>query len=92
MLPMTEPERLPPPPFWRTWYYENRVLRKADRKWLVSEDIVKVLAHPIRTQVQGDGRIRHWAYIPHLKAYIRVVTLADGQTVHNAFKDRDFRP
>ena len=85
-----EPERLPPPPFWRTRYSENQVIRKADRGWIVSNEIVQALAHPIRTQEQGDGRIRHWPYIPRLKAYIRIVTLADGQTVHNMFKDRGF--
>jgi hypothetical protein len=28
--------------------------------------------------------------ILRLKAYIRVVTLDDGETVHNVFKDGDF--
>ena len=87
---MSEPDRLPPPPFWRTRYYENQVIHKADRAWIVSDEIIRALAHPIRTQVQTDGRIRRWAYILRLKAYIRVVTLADGETVHNVFKDRDF--
>jgi hypothetical protein len=28
--------------------------------------------------------------IPRLGTYIRVVTLSDGYTVHNVFKDSDF--
>ena len=87
---MSEPPSLPPPPFWRTRYYENHVVQKADRSWIISDEIIQALADPIRSQAQADGRIRLWAYIPRLKAYIRIVTLADGHTVHNVFKDRDF--
>lgn len=48
---------------------------------------------PIRREVQpDDGRIRHWIWVDALKRYLRVVTLADGQTIHNAFPDRRFRP
>jgi hypothetical protein len=42
--------------------------------------------------VQRDGRIRHWIYIPEEQHYLRVVLLADGETVHNAFFDRRFLP
>ena len=38
-----------------------------------------------------DGRIRHWIFIAELGRYLRVVTLEDGETVHNAFPDRDFK-
>ena len=81
---------MPPPPFWRTRYYENQVIHKADRAWIDPDEIVLALAQLARTEKQADGRVRHWAYIPRLKAYIRIVTLADGRTVHNVFKDRDF--
>jgi hypothetical protein len=30
-------------------------------------------------------------YIPELGRYLRVVALADGETVHNAFPDRNFK-
>ena len=50
-----------------------------------------VLANPERRQVQPDGRVRYWGFIPELGATaLRVVTLEDGETVHNAFPDRDF--
>jgi hypothetical protein len=51
-----------------------------------------VLQHPIRTETQGNGRLRYWAYIPELGKYLRVVTEPDGETVHNAFPDREFKP
>jgi hypothetical protein len=45
----------------------------------------------LRREVQPDGRIRHWVYIAELDRFLRVVTLEDGETVLNAFPDRDFR-
>ncbi len=54
-----------------------------------------VLANPIRREVQPDNRIRHWGSITlpdHGETRIlRVVTLDDGVTLHNAFLDRGFR-
>nr|WP_319420540.1 hypothetical protein [Pleurocapsa sp. FMAR1] len=41
--------------------------------------------------MQTDGRIRHWIYIAELSKYLRVVTLEDGETIHNAFLDRNFK-
>lgn len=55
------------------------------------EWIEEVIALPEAKEVQSDRRIRFWAYIEELGRYLRVVTLADGQTVHNAFPDRDFK-
>lgn len=57
------------------------------REWIAS-----VLAHPLRTEVQANGRIRRWALIPDVGKYLRVDTEADGETVHNAFFDRRFKP
>ena len=47
---------------------------------------------PIRTEVQEDGRIKHWGWIEEMGKFVRVVTLADRETIHNAFPDRDFKP
>ena len=55
------------------------------KKWIKA-----VLSHPSRTEIQPDGRIRHWGFVKELGKYLRVVTLEDGITVHNAFPDRDF--
>jgi len=45
--------------------------------------------------VQQDGRIRHWGAVIDARdgktRILRVVTLADSDTIHNAFCDRDFR-
>jgi len=57
------------------------------------EWIKQVVANPAKEQVQRDGRIRRWARIDAADGrYLRVVLLADGVTIHNAFFDRDFMP
>ncbi len=54
-----------------------------------------VLANPLRSAVQDDGRIRHWGLVSlpseTEQRILRVVTLDDGETLHNAFLDRGFR-
>jgi hypothetical protein len=50
------------------------------------------LEQPIAEERQGDGRIRRWAFVEAEGRYLRVILLADGETVHNAFFDRGFQP
>ncbi len=45
----------------------------------------------VREEAQEDGRIRKWIYIKEVDKYLRVVFLQDGETVHNAFFDRNFK-
>jgi hypothetical protein len=74
-----------------TDYFRNDVLIK--RPYLREEWIELALSQPIKREVQAeDGRIRQWVWIEELERYLRVVTLEDGQTVHNAFPDRRFKP
>lgn len=72
-----------------TRYFEEQVLRKrpyVKRAWC--ED---ALQKPIKREIQPNGRIRHWIFVKDLEKYVRVVTLEDGETVHNAFFDRNFK-
>jgi len=74
-----------------TRYFEEQVLRK--RPYIRREWCERVLAHPLRRVVQPNGRVRFWGVIPELGGRVlRVVTLEDGETVHNAFPDRGFSP
>ena len=58
------------------------------REW-----IEYVIDHPESEVIQADGRIRRWAAILEAEGrYLRVALLPDGETVHNAFFDRSFRP
>ena len=54
--------------------------------------IMSVLNSPQRKAREASGRMRYWGYVPHLEQWLRVVTLEDGETVHNAMFDRDFEP
>lgn len=60
--------------------------------YLKMEWIEHVLNNPIRTEVQPNGRICHWGYIAEINKHLRVVMESDGETVHNAFFDRRFKP
>ena len=74
-----------------TDYFRNDVLVK--RPYLREEWLLLALENPYRKEVQpDDGRVRHWVWITELERYLRVVTLDDGKTVHNAFPDRRFKP
>ena len=74
-----------------TEYFRNEILRK--RAYLRIEWCIEVIKDPVMTEVQPDGRIRYWGYVPELRGRaLRVVTLSDGKTIHNAFLDRDFLP
>jgi hypothetical protein len=66
--------------------------RRPDRAIIQDEWIVRAIQHPLREERQTDGRIRRWARIPEMdNRALRVILLEDGETVHNAFFDRDFR-
>ncbi len=75
-----------------TRYFEEQVLRK--RPYINRAWCTQVLAAPIRSESQIDGRVRYWGAVVDPRdgktRILRVVTLEDGETVHNAFFDRDF--
>jgi hypothetical protein len=74
-----------------TDYFEKEVLRK--RPYIRKEWCIFVLENPIRWEHQEHNRFRFWAEIPELEGrYLRVVTLEDKVTIHNAFPDRKFKP
>jgi hypothetical protein len=66
--------------------------QRPDRINIEMEWIEYVINNPIKEEKQSDGRIRRWARIPDANnKRLRVVTLEDGETVHNAFFDRSFK-
>lgn len=76
-----------------TRYFNEQVRRK--RPYIELAWCAQVVAAPLRMEKQEDGRLRFWGeVIPPGEIsprYLRVVTLEDGETVHNAFFDRRFR-
>jgi hypothetical protein len=58
------------------------------REWCIA-----VLEQPLRVERQEENRYHFWAAVPELEGRnLRVVTLDDRVTIHNAFPDRGFRP
>ena len=89
---VTEPvDRLPPPPFWRTRYYD-RAMSRPDRRDIRPADVLAVRASPTATERQTDGRLRAWGWITWRGRWLRVIIEPDGETMHNAFWDSGFRP
>jgi hypothetical protein len=76
-----------------TRYFEEQVLRK--RPYINPHWCVDVIASPLRRERQPDGRIRFRGQVSRpgeeMLRILRVVTLDDGETIHNAFIDRGFR-
>jgi len=73
-----------------TRYFREQVIRK--RPYIKAEWCELVVGNPLRRAVQDDGRVRFWGIIPEFEGRVlRVVTLEDGETVHNAFFDRGYR-
>ena len=76
-----------------TRYFEEQILRK--RPYIDPAWCVGVVAEPLRREVQPDGRVRFWGEVVQpgedSPRVLRVVTLPDGETIHNAFFDRGFK-
>lgn len=64
---------------------------RPDRAVIKEEWILETMTNPLKQEIQSDGRIRKWSYIDEVGKYLRVILLDDGETVHNAFFDRNFK-
>ena len=77
----------------KTTRYFDAMRSRSDRAAIRDEWIERVVSRPEHEKAQADGRIRRWARIAQADGrWLRVVLLADGETVHNAFFDRGFEP
>ena len=73
-----------------TRYFENEVLRK--RPYLKKEWCERVIDNPLKSEKQELNRFRFWGEVEELEGKIlRVVTLDDKITIHNAFPDRGYK-
>ena len=74
-----------------TEYFEKKVLGK--RPYLTKELCIRVVEAPVRIEPQEANRFRFWRAMPELEGkFLRVITLEDKLTIHNAFLDRRFKP
>ncbi len=65
--------------------------QRPDRKEIKMEWIKQVYKLPEYEKTQTDGRIRKWGFIKDAGKYLRIVVMEDGETIHNAFFDRNFK-
>ena len=76
-----------------TRYFEEKVRPK--RPYIDLAWCAEVIADPLRREEQPNGRVRFWGEVKRpgedAPRVLRVVTLTDGETIHNAFFDRRFR-
>jgi hypothetical protein len=76
--------------YFYTEYFKKEVMRK--RPYLRKEWCVFVIENHVRCETQERNRFRFWAQIKEIDGkYLRVVTLSDKVTIHNAFPDRGFK-
>jgi hypothetical protein len=76
--------------YFYTDYFENEVLKK--RPYIRKEWCVQVVENPVRFEQQEFNRFRYWGAVKEFEGRIlRVVTLGDKRTIHNAFFDRRFK-
>jgi hypothetical protein len=74
-----------------TEYFMRDVVARGP--YLTPEMCIRVVENAIRSEPQEHNRFRFWAAVPELGGrFLRVVTLSDKLTIHNAFPDRRFRP
>jgi len=74
-----------------TRYFEKEVIRK--RPYIKKQWCIHVIENSIKVEKQEHNRYRFWAAIDELEGrFLRVVTLDDKLTIHNAFPDRSFKP
>ena len=74
-----------------TNYFEQEVLQK--RPYLKKEWCIRVIENPLKMEPQEQNRFRFWGMIEEMdNRCLRVITLEDKTTIHNAFFDRRFKP
>jgi hypothetical protein len=77
----------------KTTLYFDAIRERDDRRDIRTEWVELVLHSPAAQVVQADWHKRRWAPIDAARGrYLRVVVLPDGETVHNAFFGRRFKP
>jgi hypothetical protein len=75
-----------------TRYFEE-MRKRPDRAVIELDWIERAISQPAAEYIQADGRVRGWVQIPEMGGkHLRVIPLSDGETVHNAFFDRSFKP
>ncbi len=74
----------------KTTRYFTHSRSRPDRQEIRDEWIIAGIRDPAEEEIQDDGRIRKWIWVEEKRAFLRIILLKDGETVHNAFFDRRY--
>ena len=61
------------------------------RPYLTDELLDGIIRNPIKKEIQEDNKIKIWGFSSVHNKFVRVILLEDGETVHIAFFDRNFK-
>ena len=77
-----------------TRYYRDDVMQRPQNLYLhgLQHRVAEALTSPIETRPDVKGRTQRFIFCPEDGHYLRVVVEPDGETVHNAFRDRRYKP
>ncbi len=65
-------------------------LERPDRGGITPQLCEEIVERAEYTEVQENGRVRFWGYVPARSLYVRVIALSDRETLFNAFWDESF--
>lgn len=71
-------------------HFDDDVSKRADRVRIREEWREKALREPEYVEHQQNGRTGRWIYVAERGKWLKVVVLADGETIHTNFWDRGF--
>lgn len=77
-----------------SWYYDN--FARYNHPEITAEQAASVIENPDHVVEQDDGKLLHYGRVTfmhegcEITRYARVITLADGETLQNAFIDHAF--
>jgi hypothetical protein len=61
------------------------------RPYLTPELLAQIIRHPLKKEIQEDGKIKVWGFSSEHNKYVRIILLDDKETIHTAFFDRNFK-
>ena len=74
-----------------TDYFNTKAAQKHPESQTYIHYVEQALTESVSIEEQTDGPTRRWIYVPEEDKYLRVIVEPDGETVHNALFDRNFK-
>lgn len=78
--------------FKATSYFRESVLSRRPYLLELADLIQKAVTNPVMTRPGHKNRTQRWVFAPKADKYLLVIVEPDGETVHNARYDRNFKP